>query len=97
MCMCRAELAAWVTRVAACETVPLVAATGAIATAADATTYIQDLTGFLIPPPPCGRTRPGATSATPLAPPVSPWALCLQWHSALHPSIVRLPPSALES
>jgi len=34
--------------------VPLVATTGAIATAAAAAAYIQDLTGFLKTPPPCG-------------------------------------------
>ncbi len=60
MCMCwlmftcLAAAAACVMCVAACDAVPLLTATGAIATAADATTYIQDLTGFFIPPPPCG-------------------------------------------
>ena len=66
MCMCRAELAAWVTRVAACEAVPLLAATGAIATAADATTYIQDLTGFLNTPTSLWMKGPRGASANPL-------------------------------
>jgi hypothetical protein len=46
-------------RVAACEAVPLVAATGAIATAAAETTYIQDLTGLLIYPTSMWMKSPG--------------------------------------